>query len=288
MKIAVTGSAGQLGGELCRQLGTDAVGLDLPDFDVANRDQVLQTLHQIRPRAVINAAAFTQVDKAEEAVERCRAVNARGVAHLAHACRQLGCPLVQISTDYVFGGDVARRTPYRETDRPSPQGVYAQSKLEGERHAAGWKRHFVVRTCGLYGPLGPRSSGNFVETMLRVANERRRLRVVCDQHCTPSYVAHVARAIRFLVSSGAYGVYHVVNSGETTWYEFAVEVFRQLGLRVELEPISTAEYAATAPRPAYSLLDTAKYHGLPGRPAMPAWQDALAEYLAERGQARSD
>ncbi len=285
MTIAVTGSEGQLGSELCRQLGGEAVGLDLPRFDLIDRDRVVRTLTEIAPRAVINTAAFTQVDRAEEEAEQCRAVNARGVAHLVEACRRLDCLLVEISTDYVFGGDPGRRVPYRETDEPQPQGVYARTKLEGERQAAEWEKHFVVRTCGLYGLPGPRSAGNFVETMLGLAGRRNRLRVVHDQRCTPSYVAHVARAIRFLLGTRAYGTYHVTNGGETTWYDFAAEILRCSGLEVELEPITTSEYGAKAPRPAYSVLDTSKYHALPGRPAMPPWQSALAEYLAARRRA---
>jgi dTDP-4-dehydrorhamnose reductase len=282
--ILVTGSQGQLGSELCRQLGGEAVGLDLPQFELTDREGVLQTLTGLGPWAVINTAAFTQVDRAEEEPERCRAVNALGVAHLVEACRKFDCVLVEISTDYVFGGDTTRRVPYQETDEPRPQGVYARTKLEGERLAAAWDKHFVVRTCGLYGRPGPRSAGNFVQTMLGLAERRSRLRVVCDQRCTPSYVPHVAEAIRFLLGTEAYGTYHVANGGETTWYEFAAEIFRRSGLEVELEPITTSEYGAEAPRPAYSVLDTGKYHALPGRPAMPPWQAALAEYLAARSR----
>ena len=281
MKIAITGAEGQLGAELCRQLGTAAVGLELPRFDLTDGRCVVQMLCETRPRAVINTAAYTQVDKAEEEAELCRAVNAGGVRHLVEACRKLECPLVQISTDYVFGGRSERRTPYRESDATHPQGVYARSKLEGERHAADWHQHFVVRTCGLYGRPSPRSAGNFVDTMLRLAKERKRLSVVDDQHCTPSYVAHVARAVRFLLSTEAYGTYHVVNTGSTTWYGLAEEIFRRTGLEVELERISTSQYGAAAPRPSYSVLDVSKYHSLPGCPPMPTWQAALAEYLSE-------
>ena len=286
MTIVVTGSEGQLGSELCRQLGGEAMGLDLPQFDLIDRDRVVRTLTEIAPRVVINAAAFTLVDRAEEEAERCRAVNARGVAHLVEACRTLDCLLVQISTDYVFGGDPARRVPYREDDEPRPRGVYARTKLEGERCAAEWKKHLIVRTCGLYGRPGPRSAGNFVETMLGLAARRSRIRVVRDQHCTPSYVPHVARAIRFLLGTRVHGTYHVANRGETTWYEFAREIFRRSGLEVELEPITTSQYGARAPRPRYSVLDTGKYDALPGRPVLPPWQSALAEYLAARREAR--
>jgi len=280
MKIVITGVQGQLGSELGRQLGQRAVGLDLPKFDLTDRDAVLKRLAEIRPQAVINAAAYTQVDKAETEIDRCRAVNADGVAHLVEACREQDSTLVQISTDYVFGSQRGRSTPYRETDPPEPQGVYARTKLEGERHAARCPRHIIVRTCGLYGRPGPHSASNFVQTMLRLGNRRKLLRVVNDQHCTPSYVPQVARAIRFLLQCPAEGIYHVVNSGETTWWAMAVEIFRRAGLAVELEPISTAEYAAAAPRPTYSVLDTAKYHALAGRPAMPSWQQALSEYLS--------
>lgn len=279
MKIVVTGAGGQLGSELCRQLGADTLGLDLPEFDLTDRGQVLRTLTEIRPQVVINAAAYTQVDKAEEEAELCRAVNAEGVACLVDACRELDATLVQISTDYVFGRQPDRRTPYRETDAPGPLGVYGRTKLEGERHAARCGKHFIVRTCGLYGQAGPRSGGNFVATMLKLAAQRDRIQVVDDQQCTPSYVPHVCQAIRFLLNTEAYGTYHVVNSGATTWHGMASEIFRRLPLRVELEPISTAQFGARAPRPAYSVLDTGKYHALPGRPLMPAWQDALAEYL---------
>jgi len=282
MKVVVTGSGGQLGSELCRQLGGDAVGLDLPEFDLTDRDRVVRTLAEIGPQAVINAAGFTHVDEAERQVELCRAVNADGVAHLVEACRRLDCPLVEISTDYVFGVDAGRRGPYRETDEPRPLGAYARSKLEGERCAAMWHKHYIVRTCGLYGRAGPRSRGNFVETVLARGAEGERLRVVRDQHCTPSYVPHVARAVRFLVGTEAFGTYHVVNTGETTWYDFAVEAFRQAGMDVRPEPITTSEYGLAVPRPGYSVLDTGKYHGLCGAPPMPRWEEALAEYLAVR------
>jgi len=279
MKVVVTGSGGQLGSELCRRSDADVVGVDLPDFDLTDREVVLHTLAEIGPAAVINAAAYTEVDKAEEEVELCRAVNAGGVGHLVEACRQLDAVLVQVSTDYVFGRDWGRRTPYRETDQPGPVGVYAHTKFEGERHAAQYEKHFIVRTSGLYGELGPRSGGNFVATMLRLARRRHYVRVVDDQHLTPSYARHVARAIWFLLGTEAYGTYHVVNSGETTWYDFAAEVFRQVGMEIELEAISTPEYAARAPRPAYCVLDTTRYHALPACPPMPPWQEALAEYL---------
>jgi dTDP-4-dehydrorhamnose reductase len=283
MTIVVTGFRGQLGSELCRQLGSAAVGLDLPEFDLTDRPGVIAALARLRPRAVINTAAYTLVDRAEQEPDRCRAVNVDGVAHLVEACRQRDCTLVQISTDYVFGEDRGRTIPYRETDPPGPQGVYAQSKLDGERAASEWPRHVIVRTCGLYGRLAERSAGNFVETMLRLAATGKRLRVVNDQRCTPTYTPHVVRAIRFLVDVEARGIYHVTNAGHATWYEFACEIFRQSGLAVPVDPIASTEWAASSPRPTYSVLDTSKYLARSNPPPLPPWQAALAEYLRERG-----
>ena len=212
-------------------------------------------------------------------------MNAEAVRHLAAACRAAGSVLVQISTDYVFGGPGPRQVPYREADLPDPRCVYARTKLDGERYAAASPRHYLIRTCGLFG-CSPRRN-NFVEAILRRAQEGRPLRVVCDQACTPSYVGCVTRAVRFLLTREAYGTYHVVNSGSTTWYEFAQEILRQAGVATPVEPITTEQYGAPAARPVYSVLDTAKYHAL-GGPPMPPWNVALAEYLAERARPEAE
>jgi dTDP-4-dehydrorhamnose reductase len=284
--IVVTGAGGQLGSELCRQLAARAIGMDLPAFDLTDGERVLDMLGRASPSAVINAAAYTQVDRAEDEPELCRAINVTGVGHLVEACQKSGAVLVQVSTDYVFGGGPPRRTPYRETDPPSPQGVYAKTKLAGEEEASQMERHFVVRTCGLYGNPGPRCAGNFVRTMLRLGQERSELRIVRDQVCTPSYVPHVARAILFLLTTQSFGTYHVVNSGQSTWYDFAAEIFRLAGCQVKLEAISTEEFGPKAPRPPYSVLDTSKYHALSGRPEMPHWRDALEEFFEDEPRQR--
>ncbi|OYV96501.1 MAG: dTDP-4-dehydrorhamnose reductase, partial [Planctomycetia bacterium 21-64-5] len=279
MTIAVTGSGGQLGRELCRLLGDRATAFDRSQLDITDAERVRWTLAELRPEAVVNTAAYTQVDRAEEQPEPCWKANADGVGFLARACGELQVPLVQISSDYVFGQHAGRTTPYREDEPPAPQGVYAQSKLAGEQQARSWQQHIIVRTCGLYGLPGPNTAaGNFVDTMLRLARQGKHLRVVADQHCTPSCVPHVARAVLFLLENRHFGTYHVVNGGATNWHDFACEIFRLAGLSVTIERITTAEYGARAPRPSYSVLDTGKYHAL-GGPPMPTWQDALAEYL---------
>lgn len=280
--IAVTGARGQLGGELCRQLGAKAVGLDLPEFDLLDYDGVRRTLLQMRPSAIVHAAAYTAVDRAEEDAERCFAVNATATGVLTEVARELDCPLLYVSTDYVFGGEPHRTEPFRENDPASPQGVYARSKYEGELKVLMWEKHFIVRTCGLYGRLGPNSPGNFVETMIRLGQTGRVLRVVDDQYCTPSYVVHVARAIGYLLSTSMYGTFHIVNDGFTTWYRFAREIFAILNQPVEIVPITTEEYGAKAPRPRFSVLDTSKYQRFVDAPPLPHWKDALAEYLQQR------
>jgi len=275
MSIAVTGAEGQLGIEFCRQLGTDAIALNRANFDLTQPDQLRQTLEKLQPKAIINCAAYTMVDLAESDPETCQKINADAVGILSEICNELDAPLVQISTDYVFGDD-NQTGPHTEAHPIHPLGVYAQTKAAGEQQAAQFAKHIIVRTCGLYGhaPHKP----NFVKTMLRLGQERSQLSIVSDQHCTPSYVVDVAAATLHLLKSSAWGLYHVVNQGETTWLDFAAEIFRQANLSVELAPITTAEYGAAAPRPKDSRLDSSKYTALAG-PELPHWKEAITAYL---------
>lgn len=285
MRIVVTGAYGQLGGELCRQLGDRAIPLDIDTLDLTDGQAVVDRMLALNPDAIVNCAAYTQVDKAETEPEKCRAVNATAVEHLADACRRLDCPLVQISTDYVFGADCSEPRPWREADPTVAQGVYARTKLEGELAAARYRKHLVVRTCGLYARPSDARAVNFVRTMLRLGSTRPELRIVADQHCTPTYVPHLARAILFLVGASnsrpaPWGTYHVTNTGETTWRDFAAEIFRLAQMSVAIQAITTEEYGAPAARPSYSVLDTTAYHEL-GGPVMPDWKAALAEYFVD-------
>jgi len=283
MRVVVTGAAGLLGRELCRQLGPAAIALAAAELDVTDPAAVQRTLGRLRPEVVVNCAAYTDVDRAESEPARCREVNAAAVEHLARTCEEIDAVLVQISTDYVFGQPPQPRVPWRETDAPSPTCVYGRTKLAGEQAAATCLRHLIVRTAGLYAGPSDARSVDFVRTMLRLADTGRTVRVVDDQHCTPSYVPHVARAIAFLAGRAAAGdttedIVHVTNRGATTWYGFAREVFRLAGADVELQPVSSRQYGAAAPRPPYSVLDTSAYHALDG-PPMPPWEEALAESL---------
>ena len=285
MLIAVTGAFGQLGGELCRRLGKGAIPLDIDTLDLTAGPAIVDAIVGLHPDLVIHCAAYTQVDKAEAEPELCRAVNATAVEYIAKACSILDCPLVQIGTDYVFGESPVEPRPWRETDPTSPQGVYARTKHEGEQAAARHPKHIIVRTCGLYArPSDPRAN-NFVKTMLRLGQSRPEVRVVNDQYCTPTYVPHLAEAILWLAGAttgrpAPWGIYHVTNTGQTTWCEFAAEIFRLAELNVKVHPITAAEYASPAARPSYSVLDTSHYHSL-GGPAMPDWRAALAEYFGE-------
>jgi dTDP-4-dehydrorhamnose reductase len=301
MKIAVLGAAGQLGRDLCPRLAAlgEVVPLSRADIDLAQHDTIAPALDALRPDVFVNCAAYNFVDKAETELDAVSAVNAGGVADLARHCRDIGAKLVHFSTDYAFGRDHARITPYTETDEPDPVNYYAACKLDGETFVLKKPNNLIIRTCGLYGVWGSGGKGGiFVETMLRLAREGKPIRVVNDQRCTPSYTMDVADATVQLIVRGATGLFHVTNSGDCTWYEFAAEIFRQQegcqgepkvpplqpSLKPDLTPISSAEYGAAAKRPAYSVLSTAKLAALLGAPLRP-WQEALAAYLQER-QAR--
>lgn len=287
MKIAVLGAAGQLGRDLCPRLAAlgEVVPLSRADIDLAKPDAVTEeVIASYDSDFFVNCAAYNLVDKAESEPEAAFAVNALGVRMLARACDSAGVKLVHFSTDFVFGLDRTGFSPRAEGDPPGPVNAYGASKLAGEYFALGEVYGaLVIRTCGLYGVWGSGGKGgNFVETMLRLASQGKPLRVVADQRCTPSYAADVAAATVSLIEAGASGLFHVVNGGDCTWYEFAAEIFRQAGLKPDLTPITSAEFAAAAAkRPAYSVLSTAKLvaHGVPApRP----WPEALAAYLAER------
>lgn len=283
MRIAVLGSQGQLGRDLCPRLEGEVIPLTRAEIDLGRVETIGPAIEAIRPAVLINCAAYNYVDKAEEEPEAAFAINAWGVRSLAQACRNANCRLVHFSTDYVFGLDTARTAPLSEEDLPGPVSVYGLSKLAGEyvvRSAS--PESLVIRTCGLYGVWGSGGKGgNFVETMLRVAGQGKPLKVVHDQHCTPSYTADVAEATVALIRHGASGLFHVTNGSSCTWYEFAAEIFRQAGLRPELTPITSEQFGAKAQRPKYSVLSNAKF-STSGMPALRRWPEALGAYMAER------
>ncbi len=285
MRFAVLGALGQLGRDLCPLLPGEVIPLSRADADLSCPGDARRLLERLKPDTVINCAAYNLVDRAESDPAAAFAVNAHAVRELALACRDLGCLLVHFSTDHVFGLDENRK-PWRETDAPGPVSVYGASKLAGEHLVrAVCPRHLLIRTCGLYGRHGSGGKGgNFVETMLRLASQGKPLRVVNDQVCTPSSTVDVAVGTVALIEKGRTGLYHLTCDGACSWFEFARTIFDLAGVAAEMRPISSAEYGAAARRPAYSVLDTAKYQEL-GRPPLRSWREALADYLERRATA---
>ncbi|MBI5510701.1 MAG: dTDP-4-dehydrorhamnose reductase [Deltaproteobacteria bacterium] len=286
-EVLVIGGKGQLGTDLLRALaarGTEAVGLDLPDIDVGDAARTRAQLLELRPAVVINTAAYHLVDLCEDHAAEAFAINAEAPRQLAKVCRELDAVFMHFSTDFVFGGAPCGR-PWTEGDRPEPQSVYATSKLAGEHLVReSHDKHFVIRTCGLYGSAGRRpQGGSFVEIMIRAAEAKKKLTVVNDQTVAPTSTFELAAALLALIETRAYGLYHVTNSGECTWFEFAREIFRLTGMTPDLRPVTSAEYGSKAKRPRYSILDNAKLVAA-GVPALGSWQQALAAYVARRGQ----
>ncbi len=284
MRIAVLGSAGQLGRDLTPRLVGEVVPVPRGDGDLARPEVLRATLLELKPDAVVNCAAYNFVDKAETEPDAAFKVNGDGVRHLADICREIGAYLVHVSTDYVFGLDDARTDPLGEDAPPGPVSAYGLSKLAGEYWARmRCPKHLVIRTCGLYGVWGSGGKGgNFVETMLRMAGQGKPLKVVADQRCTPTYTADLADAIAQLVAKEVTGLVHATNAGACSWHKFAAEIFRLAGVAADLSPISSAEFAAPARRPGYSVLACRRLAdaGIPMRP----WQEALAAYLQERAK----
>jgi dTDP-4-dehydrorhamnose reductase len=293
-RYVLIGAAGQLGSDLVRTF--DGIGTLIPlthqQIEIQNPDDVAETLAALRPSHVINTAAWNLVDRAEDEPRAAFALNADAVGTLSATCDRIGATLVHFSTDFVFDG--AKRAPYVEDDTPNPLSAYGESKLAGERLARErCARAIVIRVAALFGMARSAGKGgtNFVETMLRAAAAGRALRVVADQVTTPSYTPDVARAVWRLLATAPPGIYHVTGGGETSWYDFARDIFRREAMTPALTGVTSEEFGARAKRPLYSVLAHRALRAL-GHPETPPWQDGLAAYLAERravsGTARAD
>jgi dTDP-4-dehydrorhamnose reductase len=268
MKLLIIGHKGQLGFELVKQApkaGFEYDAVDLPEIDITNKAQINELIEKSKPSLVVNAAAYTAVDKAETEAELAFKVNRDGAGNIAKACAEANnIPLIHISTDYVFDGQKA--SPYFENDPVCPIGIYGKSKEEGERAVrAALGKHIIIRTAWLYGVHGH----NFVKTMLKLGQEREVLRVVADQRGCPTSAADLAEAIlsvamqSLLVASPNWGTYHYCGQGITTWHEFTEKILELAKLYTEIktrkvEAITTAEYPTPAKRPMYSALDCSK------------------------------
>lgn len=286
MRVLVTGGAGMLGTDMCEALraaGAEAIACDVRGdaerMDITDRASVERTVDRLQPDAVVHCAAMTRVDDCERDPDAAYRVNAWGAWCLAAACGERDVPLCAISTDFVFDG--TRRIPYSEYDAPNPLGHYGASKLAGELHVrALCRRHWVVRTAWLFGVHGP----CFPETMLRLAERGGPLRVVADQVGSPTYTMDLATAIVPLIERPLYGVYHMTNSGQASWYELAVETLRAAGhAGVEVVPIRTADWSSPTTRPAFSVLRNQALE-MQGLPLLPDWRDAVRRYVARRAR----
>jgi len=282
VKIAVIGAKGQLGVDLCtahREAGDDVVELDVDTIDVALAGATREILTEAGPDLIVNAAALTDVDGCEDRVVEALSVNALGARNVALCAGEIGAHLVYISTDYVFDG--SKGAPYTETDAPNPLGVYAISKLAGEHFClAALEDCLVLRTCGLYGKHRCVGKGrNFVDAMLEQARQDRPIKVVSDEFVGPTSTVALARQMVVLSRDRVPGICHASANGSCSWYEFACEIFRLAGLRVDLSPVSRKEFPTRARRPAYSVLENAVLTAQ-GLDRLGTWQEELAEYLA--------
>jgi dTDP-4-dehydrorhamnose reductase len=276
MKVLITGAGGMLGRDVvlaAANAGHDVLGLDRLELDAAAAEAVTAKFELERPDVVVNCAAWTDVDGAEDAEQAAMAVNGKGAGNVAAAAASVGASVVYVSSDYVFDG--AKGEPYVETDQPAPLSAYGRTKLAGEEAtAAANKRHFIVRSSWLFGAGG----SNFVETMLRLASTQNEVLVVRDQVGSPTYTWHLAFGVVRLIEGVEFGIHHMAAAGSCSWYDFAREIFEQAKVECLVLSATTEMLGRPAPRPACSALVSQREHAI----ALPAWRDGLAAYLAQR------
>ena len=265
---------GQAVAAAATRLGHDVVALSRAELDVTDADHVRRVVAAAEPRAVVNCAAWTDVDGAETAEAAATAVNGEGAGNVARAAAESGARIVHVSTDYVFDG--RKDSPWVESDPVGPIGAYGRSKLAGEEAIAeAMEDHAIVRTAWLFGAGGR----NFVDTMLALGAQRDEIDVVTDQVGSPTWSAHLAEALVELAERrDDVGIFHAAGGGACSWYELAVEVFDRAGVRCRVLPTTSERYSRPAPRPAYSVLGTERKEA----PVLPSWQEGVAAYLSEQ------
>lgn len=277
MKIIVIGKTGQLAQELARLAPYQVNCLGRNEVDLLNCENVYTRLQEHKPNAVINASAYTAVDRAEQETTEAYNLNAKGVENLGKVCAELGIPFVHVSTDFVFDGKSS--TPYKETDSANPIGVYGSTKYQGEQLLLQVNpKVIIIRTSWVYGIFGQ----NFMKTMIRLSQERSELGVVNDQWGSPTSSKELAKGILHAVQHPEWipGIYHFSNSGTTTWFEFASTILELTEAKTIVKPITTNQYPTPAKRPKFSKLDTAKWESTYGY-TIPHWKDSLKEILSE-------
>lgn len=278
MKVLVTGVNGQLGHDVCKELGRRNIeykGTSRNELNLCDSDSVRKCICEYKPDAVIHCAAWTAVDKAEDEPKFARRVNAEGTRWVASACKEIGAKLLYISTDYVFSGEGDNF--YEVGDNTAPIGVYGRTKLEGENEVKKLlDRYYIVRISWVFGING----SNFVKTMLKLSETRDELNVVCDQVGSPTYTADLAPLLCDMVQSDKYGIYHATNEGICSWAEFAKEIFTLAGRQIKVNPIPSSQYPTRAKRPHNSRMSKNSL-GKAGFTHLPHWKDALKRYLKE-------
>ncbi len=278
MRVLVTGVKGQLGYDVMNELkkrGHTGIGVDIEEMDITDPAACEKVITEANVEAVIHCAAYTAVDAAEDNAELCTRVNGYGTENIASVCEKLNLKMMYISTDYVFDGQGTR--PWEPDDERHPLNVYGQSKYEGELAVTNHvKKFFIVRIAWVFGVNGK----NFIKTMLRLGKERGAVSVVSDQIGSPTYTYDLAVLLVDMIETEKYGFYHATNEGLCSWYEFAVEIFRQAGMDVKVTPVTSEEYPAKAKRPFNSRMSKEKLTEN-GFRKLPAWQDALKRYLKE-------
>jgi dTDP-4-dehydrorhamnose reductase len=276
MKVLVTGAGGMLGRDVVLAAGNaghDVIGFGHTELDVTDPAALGAKFELERPDVVINCAAWTDVDGAEESEDAALAVNGAAAGNVAGAAAEVGASVVYVSSDYVFDG--SKGAPYVETDQTAPLSAYGRTKLAGEEAtAAANKRHFVVRSSWLFGIGG----SNFVETMLRLASTQNEVLVVRDQVGSPTYTWHLAYGIVRLIEGVEFGIHHMAAGGACSWYDFAREIFDQAKVECLVLSATTDMLGRPAPRPAYSALESQREHAI----ELPPWQNGLSAYLAQR------
>lgn len=277
MNVLLLGGSGQLGSEIRRSWSGDKIiAPSHAELDITDSDEVARAVDASRAELLVNCAAFHNVDVCEVEPEGAFLYNAAAVDAMANVAQQRSIAFVTISTDYVFDG--AKRSPYAESDAPHPLSVYAASKLEGERLVLQRNmKAYVVRTCGIYGPAASKSKGTFIDRVIALARAGESLRIVDDVVVSPTFAGHLADTLRWLADSERYGLYHAVNTGAITWYEYVVEALRQAGIDHPVEPISASQWKTVAVRPSYSALANQKLEALGIN--LPPWDAGIADYL---------
>lgn len=280
MKLAVIGANGQLGTDLMEVLSAEheVTGLNHADIEIIEIDNVKKALSTIKPDVVLNTAAYHIVPEAEKFPAKAFQINGIGAMNLAKVCQDIDARLVHYSTDYVFDGK--KQKPYTEADRPNPLSVYANTKLSGEYFALNYcDSSYVVRVSGIYGKVPCRAKGgNFITTMIKLANEKPEVRVVTDEILTPTPTHHIAKNTAALIKTNAFGLYHMSCEGEVSWYEFAKVIWETLQLKTPLYPASVKDFPLVVKRPFYSVLENKNLNEL-GINKMPEWKEALIEFL---------